>query len=89
MSDSPHDPVTNPSHYTSGEKECIDVIRERLTAEGFYGYCVGNMTKYLHRAQLKGNPEQDYAKALWYARMARGDDPRLDSRAEAPIGPEE
>lgn len=74
------DPVNNPSHYTSGEIECIDALRSALTPEEFQGFCKGNAIKYLWRARLKALPDQDMAKAVWYARMARGDDPRVDGR---------
>lgn len=91
-----HDPVTNPSHYTSGGKECIDVIREELTAEEFLGYCKGCFMKYHHRAGKKPTRGtysrgycEDLRKADWYERMGRGDDPRKDSRADTPDPPQE
>lgn len=31
----PHDNVNNPSHYTSGKYETIDVIQDSLTKEEF------------------------------------------------------
>ena len=29
-------------------------------------FCLGNAIKYIWRANLKGNPEQDLRKAIWY-----------------------
>ena len=74
-----NDPVNHPAHYTQGEREFIDILRDHLNAEQFEGFCIGNVIKYRHRAGLKGPAEEDLAKARWYARMAVGDDPRKDS----------
>ena len=56
-----------PAHYTSGKIECIDAIREALGLEGFKAFCRGNVLQYTWRADKKGNPAQDMAKAEWYA----------------------
>jgi len=72
------DMVNSPSHYTQGASEIIDQIRQSLGADGFTAFCIGNVIKYANRARFKGNLVQDMAKAAWYARMAAGDDPRLD-----------
>ncbi len=69
------DPVKSPDHYTAGEIECIDAIRSALGREGFRAFCQGNVIKYAWRAQHKGR-EEDFKKAVWYSRMAIGDDPR-------------
>jgi len=60
------DLVNSPAHYTYGGIETIDFIRAKLTDEEFAGYLKGNVIKYLTRADLKGNPAQDLAKAKWY-----------------------
>lgn len=60
------DPVNQPSHYTSGSIECIDAIEAALTPEEFRGFCKGNNIKYVWRSNLKGNHDQDIAKAQWY-----------------------
>lgn len=70
------DLVNSPSHYTQGPTESIDVIRQALGAAGFKGFCVGNAIKYVHRARFKGTEDTDLKKAVWYLRMAVGDDPR-------------
>jgi len=60
-----HDAVNHPSHYTSGEIECIDAIQAALTEEEFRGYCKGNALKYTWREEFKGGNE-DLQKAVWY-----------------------
>ena len=68
---------TNPDHDKSGEVECIDAIRAALGVEGFRAFCRGNVIKYLWRCELKHeSATTDINKAVWYARMAAGDDPR-------------
>lgn len=61
------DPVNHPSHYTSGQIECIDFIDDCG-----YGldFCLGNAMKYLTRCKKKGTCEQDLRKAAWYAQRA-------------------
>lgn len=62
-----NDPVNHPIHYTSGSIECIDFIDSCG-----YGldFCLANAIKYLTRCKLKGTPEQDIRKAIWYATHA-------------------
>lgn len=69
------DPVNQPSHYAAGGVECIDAMREALSPEEFRGFCKGNAMKYVWREARK-NGDQDLQKAIWYLRMATGDDPR-------------
>ena len=59
------DPVDHPPHYTYGDIEVIDYIAQTLGAEGFKGYCLGNVIKYISRAEHK-NGKEDYKKARWY-----------------------
>ena len=66
MSDTNHDPVNHPSHYTSGSIECIEAIKESMSFEGFCGFLKGNVQKYLWRYQNKNNPLEDLKKARWY-----------------------
>ncbi|MCG6868886.1 MAG: DUF3310 domain-containing protein [Gammaproteobacteria bacterium] len=49
-----NDAVYEPAHYTQGEIDTIDYIRDTLTGEGFTGYCTGNALKYLSRWRHKG-----------------------------------
>lgn len=55
------DPVNHPPHYKVGGVETIDFIE----AKGL-GYNLGNVVKYLTRADHKGNKVQDLEKARWY-----------------------
>ena len=63
------DPVIRPSHYTQGDIETIDYIRDKLTAEEFVGYCKGNILKYISREQHK-NGTEDLKKAQVYLAWA-------------------
>lgn len=54
------DAVQHPAHYTwLGGIEVID-ITEHL------GFCLGNVVKYVLRADHKGKPIEDLEKAQWY-----------------------
>ena len=55
------DNVNHPAHYKVGGIETIDFIE----AKGF-GYNLGNVIKYLSRADSKGKREEDLLKARWY-----------------------
>lgn len=59
------DPVEHPSHYTTGDIECIEAIKASLDTAEFLGYCQGNAIKYLWRWRYKGGSE-DLRKARWY-----------------------
>jgi hypothetical protein len=55
----------NPSHYRTGDIECIDAIEASMTKEAFRGYCKGNILKYVWRYENK-NLEEDLKKSQWY-----------------------
>jgi len=55
------DMVNHPPHYTVNGIEVIDVIENYKL-----NYKLGNVVKYVLRADLKGNRLQDLKKALWY-----------------------
>jgi hypothetical protein len=55
------DPVNHPAHYTTGGIETIDFIE----AKGL-SYNLGNVVKYITRADHKGNKVEDLMKARWY-----------------------
>lgn len=57
------DPVNHPPHYTQGGIEPIVVIE----AWGL-GFHLGNVVKYVARADRKGSPIQDLKKAEYYLR---------------------
>lgn len=60
------DNVNHPSHYTSGDIECIDAIKEATKhLSGFEGFLTGNCIKYLWRWRHK-NGLEDLKKTIWY-----------------------
>ena len=61
------DKVNSPSHYTRGDIEVIDIIKQLTQGyEPFEAYLVGNTIKYLARANFKENKQQDLEKAEWH-----------------------
>jgi hypothetical protein len=59
--------VDHPSHYGGAENpyEVIKVLEAWLTPEAMKGFCLGNVIKYIARADLK-NGMEDLKKAKWY-----------------------
>lgn len=57
--------VNHPSHYETGQFECIDVMLEVMGVEYVKGFCVCNAFKYLYRHRNK-NGLEDIKKAIWY-----------------------
>ena len=57
--------VNSPTHYNSGNVECIDAIESMLTKEEFIGFLRGNILKYQWRYKQK-NGAEDLKKAQWY-----------------------
>ena len=55
------DNVNHPAHYKVGGIETIDFIE----AKGL-SYHLGNVVKYIARADNKGNRKEDLLKAQWY-----------------------
>lgn len=58
------DPI-KPSHYAVGGIETIEYIKAKLGKAGYEGYCLGNILKYVSRADHKGGVE-DLKKAAKY-----------------------
>jgi hypothetical protein len=56
-----HDPVNHPAHYKVGGIETIDFIEAKKL-----NYNLGNVVKYITRADHKGSRKQDLEKAIWY-----------------------
>lgn len=56
-----NDNVNNPRHYTSHPSgiECIQVTEHM-------SFCLGNVVKYIWRADEKGASLEDLKKARWY-----------------------
>ena len=60
------DNVNNPNHYKLGcGIESIEIIKRVLGTRGFVAFCLGNILKYLIRAEKK-NGKEDYKKAAKY-----------------------
>jgi hypothetical protein len=55
------DNVNHPAHYKVGGIETIDFIDAKQL-----GYNLGNVIKYVSRANHKGNEIEDLKKAQWY-----------------------
>ena len=55
------DAVNHPPHYKVGGIETIDFIEAKSL-----NYNLGNVVKYITRADHKGNKLEDLAKAQWY-----------------------
>ena len=64
-SENKDDKVNHPNHYTFGEIEVIDYIRDKMTPDEFQGYCMGNILKYVSRHKHK-NGVEDLKKAQVY-----------------------
>lgn len=61
------DMVNHPPHYKAGGIETIDFIE----AKGL-NYNLGNVVKYITRADLKGDRKENLEKALWYLKRELG-----------------
>ncbi len=60
------DNVNNPNHYQLDcGIESIEIIKKVLGTQGFVAFCLGNILKYLIRAEKK-NGKEDYKKAAKY-----------------------
>ena len=57
----PVDNVNSPAHYKQGGIETIDFIEAKEL-----NYHLGNVVKYITRADYKGNRHEDLLKARWY-----------------------
>ena len=61
MVEPPADNVNHPAHYKVGGIETIDFIEAKQLS-----YHLGNVVKYIARADSKGNRKEDLLKAQWY-----------------------
>lgn len=57
----PDDPVNHPAHYKVGGIETIDFIEAKRL-----NYHLGNVIKYITRADHKGDRRENLLKARWY-----------------------
>jgi len=60
--------VKHPSHYNQGEFEVIDVINDWNL-----NFNLGNVIKYIARADYKGDRKENLQKALFYLKYELGD----------------
>jgi hypothetical protein len=59
------DKINNPSHYIVGGIETIDFIEAKNL-----GYHLGNVVKYISRADHKDDKLENLKKAQWYLNRA-------------------
>jgi hypothetical protein len=66
----PNDPVPHPSHYTSSPAYCAACGHtiEAIDVTRWMGFNLGNVVKYVWRADLKGKAIEDLKKAAFYLR---------------------
>lgn len=67
--------VNHPPHYNAGKIEVIDAIEDWQL-----NFHLGNVVKYVARAEHKGTKAEDLKKALWYLEreIQRTDDADLN-----------
>ncbi len=56
--------INHPNHYNKGKYETIDII-DSILGDNKESYYVGNIVKYISRADYK-NGYEDLEKAKWY-----------------------
>ena len=59
------DNINNANHYQICGFNSIEIIKRVLGIKGFVAFCLGNILKYLIRAEKK-NGKEDYKKAAKY-----------------------
>lgn len=76
--------VEHPKHYRlEGINEVLDVIRYALSEEEYLGFLKGNVIKYVLRAPYKGELEQDWAKASYYADLVKKSSDRISDEEKS------
>lgn len=58
--------VNHPSHYKSGNIECIETMLDVFGKDKVSAFCELNAFKYQWRSNSKGTNIQDKEKAIWY-----------------------
>lgn len=66
------DPVERPTHYTSGDIECINAMTAAFGKDAVKDFCLCNTFKYLWRRKAK-NDVEDLKKARWYLNRLIGE----------------
>lgn len=64
-----NDVVNSPNHYTAGNIETIDYIKDVLTPNEFERHCIATVIKYISRYPYK-NGIEDLQKAKVYLNWA-------------------
>jgi hypothetical protein len=78
--------VNHPARYNVGKVECIDAIESAVShCNGFEGFCIGNVIKYLWRFKEKGGV-QDLEKAKWYLNKLTSIKPSADNASSESAG---
>lgn len=54
------------TYYDAGGIETLEIIKAKLTKEQYAGFLIGNVIKYLCRANFKDSKVRDVEKALIY-----------------------
>ena len=77
------------TYYDQGGIETIEIIRAKLTAEKFTGFCAGNAIKYLCRMNFKTEaPDRDLEKAKTYmALLTESPEPESQPERKTKIPP--
>ncbi len=65
MKNNNFDVVNNPTHYASGDIECIDAMESAYGIDAVIAFCQCNAFKYQWRFPNK-NGVEDLHKAQWY-----------------------
>lgn len=53
-------------HYDIGGISTMEILKAKMTREEFYGFCKGNVYKYMTRSGHKENELDDLRKAVVY-----------------------
>lgn len=72
----PNEDNINPSHYKSGDIECIDAMCSAFGRAQVIKWAEVNAFKYLFRMHKKGPRVENIEKAIWMLEFALGKDPR-------------
>jgi len=64
----PSENVSHPPHYNQGKYEAIDVIKDWKL-----NFNLGNVIKYIARADYKGDRKENLEKALFYLKYELGE----------------
>lgn len=65
MKNKNYDTINNPSHYTSGDIDCIEAMMSAYGVDVVKAFCIGNAFKYQWRFDKK-NGIEDLKKCQWY-----------------------